>query len=50
MEINQEDIIYTPKELNNKLLQYTKIIENEYKNIKLKGDVIEYADYGDMVE
>ena len=38
---NDQEFIYTPKELNNKLLKYTKIIENEYKNIKLKGDVIE---------
>ena len=30
------DKIYTPKELNKELLDFTKIITNDYLNVKLR--------------
>lgn len=38
---SNNDKIYTPKELNKELLDFTKIITNDYLNIKLKGDIVE---------
>lgn len=35
------DIVYTPKELNNELLNYTKEIATEYTSIKMKGDLVD---------
>ena len=33
--------IYTPKELNELLLNYTNDISNNFKNIKMTGDIVD---------